>query len=130
MRANEIMTANPMTISDRATAREALELLQTLEVRHLPVVRSSGELVGVLSDRDLGGSRAPFTVDGGAPNRAVTELMTAEPLTVDPEAEVSEVVDLMLENRVGAVPVVDPTSNELLGIVSYVDVLRAVRDQV
>jgi acetoin utilization protein AcuB len=47
---------------------------------------------------------------------------------VDPETEVSEAIDLMIEHRIGALPVVEPDSTKLVGIVSYVDVLRAARD--
>jgi acetoin utilization protein AcuB len=54
--------------------------------------------------------------------------MSTDVLSVDPETDVGEVVDLMIEHRVGAVPVVDADSEELVGIVSYMDVLRASRD--
>src|SRR6476659_542610 len=47
------MTEGPVTISMSATVRDAVRLLQTLEVRHLPVVDEDGTLVGMLSDRDL-----------------------------------------------------------------------------
>lgn len=46
-----------------------------------------------------------------------------------PDFEVSEAVDLMLENRIGAVPVVDPVNGDLVGILSYVDLLRGLRDE-
>lgn len=42
--------------------------------------------------------------------------------------DVVEAIDLMIEHRIGAVPVVEPGTGELLGIVSYVDALRAARD--
>ena len=48
-------------------------------------------------------------------------------LCVTPEAELPEVIDVMVEWKVGAVPVVEQGSERLVGIVSYVDVLRAAR---
>jgi acetoin utilization protein AcuB len=54
--------------------------------------------------------------------------MSPDVIAVAPEAELGEVVDLLLEHRVGAVPVVRPETGELIGIVSYIDVLRVLRD--
>jgi acetoin utilization protein AcuB len=54
--------------------------------------------------------------------------MSADVVAVGPEAELGAIVDLLIEHRVGAVPVVKPESGELIGIVSYVDVLAALRD--
>jgi CBS domain-containing protein len=49
-------------------------------------------------------------------------------MDVSPDAELGEVGDLLVENRIGAVPVVRPETQEMVGIVSYIDVLEAVRD--
>jgi CBS domain-containing protein len=131
MNAIELMSKNPVTIDERTSIARAVELLQTLEIRHLPVVsRTTGALIGMLSDRDIRQSGTPFTIlsDPRLENVPITELMSADAITIDPEADVSEIIDRMLEHRVGALPVVDETTDELLGIVSYVDVLRGVRD--
>ena len=53
----------------------------------------------------------------------------ADVAKVTPDTELNELIDTMLEAGVGALPVVDEDSDALLGIVSYVDVLRAVRDE-
>ena len=54
--------------------------------------------------------------------------MTSGLVVVDSDAEMEDVIDLLIEHRVGALPVVQPGTTQLVGIVSYVDVLRAVRD--
>ena len=54
--------------------------------------------------------------------------MSPDPVSVLPEATLGEVVELLIEGRIGAVPVVEPGSLRVVGIVSYVDVLRAVQD--
>jgi acetoin utilization protein AcuB len=59
---------------------------------------------------------------------AVVRIMSADVVAVDPEAELGEIVDLLVDNRIGAVAVVRPGTRELVGIVSYIDVLKAVRD--
>src|SRR3974390_749581 len=128
--AQDLMTENPMTISPDATVREAARLLYSLDVRHLPVVDEEGALVGMLSDRDLRGLANPVTlaqkddedlqvVLGGS----VATLMSSDVLSVELEDDAAEIVDLMLEYKVGAVPVVD-SEGLLVGIVSYMDVLR------
>jgi acetoin utilization protein AcuB len=48
-------------------------------------------------------------------------------MTVRPDTPVAELLDLLLEEKIGAVPVLAPDTGNLMGIVSYIDVLRAVR---
>jgi acetoin utilization protein AcuB len=118
--AADIMTVRVVTIRQTATVREALKTLAELDVRHLPVVDEREELVGMISERDLLRLRRSHDVLG----QAVSEVMSADVLVVNPATHVDEIIDLMTEHRVGAVPVVDSES-QLAGIVSYVDVLRA-----
>ena len=124
-----------MTIGPRGTVRDAIEILQTLEIRHLPVVNEHGALIGMLSDRDLRNVAIPYTVydtKKQPPNdpfqQRIAEVMSADVTSIGPEAELEEIVDLLLELKVGALPVVDGDTNDLVGIVSYVDVLRALRN--
>jgi CBS domain-containing protein len=130
MLAHQLMTPNPTTVQDDATVREAIELFHELEVRHLPVVSGSGELTGMLSDRDLRSLALPNFEQGEylsmvqtALESKVVSLMNSNVISVNSESDVSEIVELMLEHKVGAVPVID-TDGQLVGIVSYIDVLR------
>ena len=132
MNAQDMMTPDPITIKAHAKLREAVEILQNLDVRHLPVLDEEGELVGMLSDRDLRGLALPHLVAGEYAGvvqtglqATVATVMSSNVLSVDPEAEVEEIVELMLDNKIGAVPVVD-RDRGLIGIVSYMDVLRNV----
>jgi len=131
MIAAELMTENPRTIRPTDTVSEALDALQSMEIRHLPVVDDENNLVGMLSDRDLGSLMRAFTEGADAERmiaalsqRRVAEFMSADVVSVDPDADLLEVIETMLEQRIGAVPVVDGEGNTT-GIVSYVDVLRA-----
>ena len=54
--------------------------------------------------------------------------LLAKPLTIDPGTAVSDAIDIMLEQKIGALIVAD-TLNQLKGIVSYEDILRSVRDE-
>jgi acetoin utilization protein AcuB len=102
----------------------------------VPVV-DEGALVGIVSDRDLR-SVLPTVLEQfeqaddakAILARPVTTVMDSNVLSVHPETDLADVVDLMVENRIGAVPVVEADSAKLIGIVSYVDVLNAARDAV
>jgi CBS domain-containing protein len=130
MTARDLMTPGPATVTSQATIAEAWDLMRDLDVRHLPVV--DGEtLVGMLSDRDLGNLDViRLLTEEGADalrrqlGRPVVQLMSSDVVAAEPETEVSELVTLLLEHRIGAIPVVTPDTRQLVGIVSYVDVLR------
>ena len=129
-RAVDLMTREPTTILEDAMVGEAIRLLQALQVRHLPVLNQQGDLVGMLSDRDVRAASIPTTVDKEwlgelrfALQTPVARVMTCEVVTVEEETETAEIIELMLENKIGAIPVLD-ADGELVGIVSYMDVLR------
>ena len=126
------MTENPVTASELMSVSEALGMLYELDVRHLPVVRGS-ELVGIVSDRDLRGFTAPdedaaIEAVDDANSSNVGNFMNTNPIRVDPETNLREIVELMLLHRVGAIPVCDLDTGDLLGIVSYVDLLRVLQE--
>jgi len=133
MIAEDIMTREPVTVTESVSIGEALRLLAEASIRHLPVVRN-GDVVGILSDRDFRELGVPIIADGASYDRMrarlsqpVSVLMTGGVITVDRDADLSEVVEVMLEEKLSAVPVVESETTELAGIVSYVDVLRAVQ---
>ena len=128
--ASDLMTRAPATVGPTTKIRTAIEILQTLEIRHLPVVDDDGELIGMLSDRDLRVLSTAYFVDEEqhdtlrvALDGTVASLMSADVLSVEEEADAAEIVELMLEQKIGAVPVTD-ADGALVGIVSYIDVLR------
>ena len=132
MLTKDIMTENPVTATELMSVAEALGLLYELDVRHLPVVRGR-ELVGIISDRDLrsfsavGEEEAIDAVEGARASN-VGNFMNTSPVKVDPETNIREVVELMLLHRVGAIPVADLDTGDLIGIVSYVDLLRVLQE--
>lgn len=110
-----------------------MEKLLELDVRHLPIV-DHGQLVGIVSDRDLREVtsrllREGVTSTGPSLSTPIGAVMSSDVLSVDPETDLAEACDLMIEHRVGALPVVVTGTDELVGIVSYVDLLRAARER-
>lgn len=124
----DVMTLTPQVAEVTDRLRNIQAKFLELDVRHLPVV-DRGKLVGIVSERDLPSE----VINPGAPaggdrgDRPVSHFMSSDVLSVDPESDLGEAIDLMLEHRIGALPVVEPDGERLVGIVSYVDVLREVR---
>ena len=130
------MTPDPLTVTPQASIAEAWDVMRELAVRHVPVVED-GVLVGMLSDRDLARVNIArvLKVEGADALREeletpIVEVITSDVIFVEPETEVGEVISLLLEHRIGALPVGEPGTREVLGIISYVDVLRALQDLV
>ncbi len=132
--AHDVMTPNPATLSPKATIAEAWDMMRELDIRHVPVVED-GALVGMLSDRDLARVDVARVLTGEGIDALrrelatpVVEVMTSDVISVGPETELSDVIGLLLEYKVGAVPVVRPDTRAVVGIVSYIDVLRVLED--
>ncbi|MFI5300649.1 MAG: HPP family protein [Polyangiales bacterium] len=123
MIAADLMTQNPRTLRVDDSVGEARRALSVMDVRHLPIVNDDGEIVGIVSDRDLWGESLQLP-DGMPSASPISSLMTGAVVTVTPETDLVEVIELLLEQRVGAVPVVDADA-QVVGVVSYVDVLRS-----
>jgi CBS domain-containing protein len=128
-----VMTSGPATIDPEATLGEAAGRMLEGGFRHLPVLDAGGSILGMLSERDL---RARLGVElerfpdaaTGLLDEQVERAMRPDPLTVGDDAHLREVLEILGNERVGAVLVVDD-AERLVGIVSYVDVLQFLRDQ-
>jgi len=125
--AADIMTSSPITVDTMATVADAIGVMHDEDVRHLPVINEAGELVGVVSDRDTRALVLSFGSTGAqvlALDKPVSDMMSSDILTCTPSMDVEDVVHLFLDHRVGAIPVVDEREGTLVGIVSYMDLLR------
>lgn len=134
MEVSELMTPNPQSANVTDTVRDVWIMLLDLDVRHLPIVERD-ELVGMISDRDLRSFILPMNseletiaTEDARFDRPISELMQGDVISVHPETDVTEVIDLMIDHRIGAVPVVEPLTGTLVGIVSYIDIIRQSRD--
>jgi len=133
LRAEDVMTRNPVTLDITSTVQDAADMMFAAEVRHIPVV-THGTLVGMISDRNLRSYMLPrperiFRADEERARMAVSvsAVIPSDVITVRPDTPVAELLDILLEEKIGAVPVLAPDTGDLIGIVSYIDVLRAVR---
>lgn len=128
-----VMTRSPVTLEVDATLSDAAEALLAGGFRHLPVVSAERRLAGMLSERDLRshlGTETSAFLDATleALQEPVTEAMTPDPIFVRVGAALAEVLPIFADEGIGAVPVLDH-DDRVVGIVSYLDVIRFVRDQ-
>jgi acetoin utilization protein AcuB len=126
MLVRNLMTPKPFTIPVGAPLLDALLLMRKEGIRHLPVV-DDDQLVGILSDRDILLRITQATgeqpdADAEPLNLLVEEVMTRTPITVYETDDVAQVADLMISERIGAIPVVDH-AGAVRGIVSTIDLM-------
>lgn len=126
MKVVDVMTKNPLIMTANETVGEADRLMVENGIRQLPVVDGSA-LLGIITDRDIRSFTANSLLDENARSKAlqtpVQEIMTTEPLTLAPDDDLRDAVELLIEEKIGGVPVVDEAEG-VVGIVTYVDVLR------
>lgn len=115
------MSKAPMAVPDDTSIRDAVSLMQGAEVRHL-LVLDGPLLIGILSNRDL---RRLVTSDLGSPLLAgpVRSIMSEGPVSVAPETPLVTAARLLLEQRIGALPV--RQGEKIVGIFTVPDALEA-----
>jgi len=128
--ARQIMSSPVVALTEQATVGEAVALLHARRFRHVPVTTDGGELMGMMSDRDLlhalsglnGRYEQQRAVADG--RERVTALMRSPVLTAVETTDVRLIARLFVEYHIGAVPVL--AGHEIAGIITRSDVLRAV----
>lgn len=120
---SHVMTAQPWTIERDASLRAAHALMQAHQIRHLPVLED-GELVGVVSERDLLVLEVSAGVDVDATR--VDRAMTERPFIVTGDTALDEVVAIMSEHKYGSVIVMGRDGVE--GIFTAVDACRVLAE--
>jgi len=119
----QYMTGAPHTIERTRSLAAARELMLQHQVRHLPVVDGK-TIVGVLSERDVLMLEALPGVN--PPEVRVEEAMVKDVFTVPPEAPVGEVIESMIDGRLGSAIVCE--EDRVVGVFTTVDALRALHD--
>ncbi len=119
MRVSDVMSRFVQTIEADATADEAWRRMRARAIRHLVVLEGT-DVVGILSDRDLGGTRGAGVRRG----RLVGHLMSPNVVTVAPDATLREAARLLRGRAIGSLPVFE--RKRLVGILTASDVLDIV----
>ena len=134
MRVRELMTAKPITVDPQTPMLQARQRMAEERIRHLVVV-DGARVVGIVTDRDI-----RLNLPSPATSLSVWELnyllaqltvggvMSATVIVVDPERPVAEAARIMMDHKIGALPVVD--EGRLVGILTESDFVRAMAGSV
>jgi len=143
MRAHQIMTKQVISVGPHTTIQDAAKIMLRCHLSGLPVLHEDGTLMGMVSEGDFlqraeigtGRKRSAwlelFTGIGRAATdfvhergRKVEDVMTTDPVTVEEQTSLDEIVHLMHKHGVRRVPVV--SGKTMVGIVTRADILQAV----
>lgn len=129
------MRAPAVTINLAAPLSEALSMMREHEVRRLPVVIDTGELCGIITQGDIRGADVltsagldPLDIAEALRRVKVYEVMSNDPIAITPETGLREAAMLMIENKIGGLPVVDE-QGLVVGIVTESDLFEALVQQ-
>jgi CBS domain-containing protein len=122
---HEVMTSNPTSVEADSPLVAAARIMKQQDVGIVPVVES-GRLVGAVTDRDI----AVRVVAEGKDPRSVSvrEIASTDLVTVDPQQDLDEALQLMASHQVRRLPVVEE-DGRLVGIVAQADVAREANDK-
>jgi CBS domain-containing protein len=129
------MRAPAITVTRGAPLSDALALMHEHDVRRLPVVLDTGELCGMITQGDLRGADVlrvagldVLAVADALRRVTVDEVMAEQPIRITPETGLREAAMLMIENKIGGLPVVG-TSGEVVGIITESDLFEVLVQQ-
>jgi len=128
MYVGRIMHTRLVTAAPDTSLKKAKEIIEEKKINHLLVVNKSGDLIGIVSDRDVRQSMAsPATaLSVHELNYLLTQLtveniMVKKIITISPGTTIERAANIMQENRINALPVVE--SEKLVGIITSTDVM-------
>jgi CBS domain-containing membrane protein len=126
----EIMMGSPVTLKPEDTLDLANDVISLGRIRHIPVV-DAGQLVGLLSERDLMGAAANRIFGLRQKSKSallksvlIREVMKKRVLTVAPETSIKDAARLMADKKIGCLPVV--SDGAIVGLMTTTDILRYV----
>ena len=129
MKVRELMTGAPITVSPDTSVLDARRLMLKERIRHL-LVTDDRRLVGIITDRDIrlnlpsqATSLSMWEVNYLLAKLTVGQVMTKGVIIIGPDQDARAAAQLMLEHKVGALPVLD--GDVLIGILTETDILRA-----
>lgn len=128
----EIMSTDVKTLERNDNLSLAQDIMKQERIRHFPVLAGS-RVVGVVSQRDLLHATLGSVMDYGEKSEkaylasvVVKEVMTDPAVTISPQASIKEAAALMVQRRIGCLPVVE--NDRLMGIVTETDILKQVAE--
>jgi len=113
------MSTDLVTVRKEASIQEAMALMKGESIRHLPVVDQKMNLVGWITDADLRGVLIASMLE----ELTLEDVMIRKPFTIHPEMALEEAARILLDKRVGGLPIV--RNGKLVGVITVSDILSA-----
>lgn len=146
MKVKEIMTKGITSVRPESNAKEALDLLQKMQISGLPVIDEKNKLVGMFTEKEVISGILPSYIEKvgrfmyqenpkavrqkiiNLRTMQVKEVMRKDVVTVDEETTLCEAARIMLTQKARRLPVLDK-AREVVGIISRGDVLKALFEE-
>ena len=122
MKIRDLMIPDPIAITANASISDAIELMKTNHIRHLPVVSKGRKLEGLVTLADLKQGLIPSMLG----DVDMKDLMITDPITVAPEDDIESAAQIIYNHKIGGLPVTK--NGRLVGIITETDMLRAFID--
>ena len=121
----QVMTSTPKSVRRDTPVRSAAEMMEQQDVGSLPVVENGGDLVGIVTDRDI----VVRVVASGrnVDEVSVGEILTEHPVLVFPDDSLDHAMELMAKHQIRRLPVV--YDNQLVGMLAQADVAHEAKDK-
>ena len=124
------MTAPPVVVTAQTSLLDAYQYMNENDIRRLPVVTRDNMLVGILTMSDIQRTIPLFfqgtdlATDLLLNDQKVQQVMTQDPITIDPDDTIRDAAELMLEYQISGLPVVE--NGRVVGVITESDIFRLV----
>ena len=126
----DIMIHEPVTLNIDEPFCKVAQIFQERDIRHLPIVNAQGQILGIISQRDLNRIASPKKASDGSYLYDPVELtkyilkqhVIQKVFALGPEDSLEKAVELMAEKKLGCMPIVD-AENKVIGITTITDLL-------
>jgi CBS domain-containing protein len=126
VRVEDVMSSPPITVTEETTVYQAALIMAENNIGSLIVVDENGSLLGVVTERDIVRKVVARAAD---PRRVkVGDIMTRNPYYVVSDDSIVRAAELMGEHGIGHLPVLDPQTLRVVGMVSKRDIVRIAPD--
>jgi len=127
MHVKDIMSREVFLVDKDQNIQDALKIMKKHKISRLPVVNTNHqhekELVGIMTEKDIARRLGSSRYGNLAPSHFhVSTVMTSNPLTIESSKSIGKAAQLMIENKIGGIPVVD--QGEILGMITKTDFIN------
>ena len=133
IRLKDFMVKEVVFLDSQSTMVDAYEKMKLYGIRHLPVLNDKNEVIGVFTQTDLNRACPPRETESGwhyskseLSEFLLVHFVRKDPETLSTEDTLGKAATVMARNKISCIPVVEPGTKKLAGIVTYIDVLAQI----